>query len=76
MRVLSSGHRWRCLHQLAVRDHKTIDLSLDHNLEEFVDTLTKEMGAFTNDKSSLQENEILPGIGKSNHEIVFAENDI
>ena len=47
-----------------------VGLSLDHNLEDkIVDLL------FTNNKSSLQKNEILLGIGKSDHDIGFAEID-
>ena len=61
------------------QNQKLIDVSLDHNLEQVVDKPTREDKIldllFTNNKSSLQKIEILPGIGKSDHEIVFAEID-
>ena len=61
------------------QNQKLIDVSLDHNLKQVVDKPTGEDKIldllFTNNKSSLQKIEILPGIGKSDHEIVFAEID-
>ena len=61
------------------QNQKLIDVSLDHNLEQVVDKPTRENKIidllFTNNKSSLQKIEILPGIGKSDHKIVFAEID-
>ena len=48
-------------------------------MEQVVDKPTREDKIldllFTNNKSSLQKIEILPDIGKSDHEIVFAEID-
>ena len=56
------------------QNQKLIDLSLDHNLDQVADKPLKGDWIldlfFTNGKSSLQKTEILPGIGKSDHEIV------
>ena len=79
MLTLSIGLRWKCPPLPEVSDPKIKNLSLYHNLEQVVDKPTREDKIldllFTNNKSSLQKIEILPGIGKSDHEIVFAEID-
>ena len=62
-----------------LQNQKLIDVSLDHNLEQVVDKTTRKDEIidllFTKNKSSLQKIEILPGSGKSDHEIVSAEID-
>ena len=63
----------RSLHQ------QLVDVSLDHNLDQVVDQPTWGTNTLdlllTNNKTSLNKLSILPGLGKSDHDIVYAEID-
>ena len=54
-----------------------IDISLDHNIEQTIDKPTRGGNIldllFTNNKSTLQNVVIMPPLGKSDHDIIYAE---
>ena len=53
---------------------RLIDISLDHNIEQTIDKLTRGGNIldlqFTNNKSTLQNVVIMPPLGKSVHDII------
>ena len=57
-----------------------VDISLDHNLEQVVNTPTRGENIldlmFTNNRSGLNKVSTLPPLGKTDHDIIYAEVDI
>ena len=59
---------------------RLIDISLDHNIEQTIDKPTRGGNIldllFTNNKSTLQHFVIMPPLGKSDHDIIYAEINV
>ena len=59
---------------------RLIDISLDHNIEQTIDKPTRGGNIldllFTNNKSTLQNFVIMPPLGKSDHDIIYAEINV
>ena len=59
---------------------RIIDISLDHNIEQTIDKPTRGGNIldllFTNNKSTLQNVVIMPPLGKSDHDIIYAEINV
>ena len=59
---------------------RLIDISLDHNIEQTIDKPTRGGNIldllFTNNKSTLQNVVIMPPLGKSDHDIIYAEINV
>ena len=59
---------------------RLIDISLDHNIEQTIDKPTRGGNIldllFTNKKSTLQNVVIMPPLGKSDHDIIYAEINV
>ena len=59
---------------------RLIDISLDHNIEQTIDKPTRGGNIldilFTNNKSTLQNVVIKPPLGKSDHDIIYAEINV
>lgn len=74
LEVKPSAAGTRPLHQ------QLVDITLDHNLDQVVDQPTRGDNILdlllTNNKTSLSKLSILPGLGKSDHDIVYAEIDV
>ena len=59
---------------------RLIDISLDHNIEQTIDKPTRGGNIldllFTNNKSTLHNFVIMPPLGKSDHDIIYAEINV
>ena len=59
---------------------RLIDISLDHNIEQTIDKPTRGGNIldllFTNNKSTLQNFVTMPPLGKSDHDIIYAEINV
>ena len=59
---------------------RLIDISLDHNIEQTIDKPTRGGNIldllFTNNKSTVQNVVIMPPLGKSDHDVIYAEINV